>query len=77
MFKPKLLSILDSIYAYLYGTPNVLLAFASPYTFDDCARYFVDIFLQHKSVDILQDLLPVLNAQGLPNPFDECGVAFK
>lgn len=62
---------------YLNRAPDVFLRLASRYSFYDRSDNLVHVLLQRKRVDILDNLVVVLGAQGLPRAFDERGMPLQ
>lgn len=62
---------------YLGRTPNILLELAPRYPLRNGAGDLIDIFLERERIDVFDDLVAVVEADGELYAFDEGGVALE
>jgi len=64
-------------WTHLSGTPYVLVVLAPRDAFNNRSCNLVDVPLERKPVDILEELVPMLKADRLLGALDECRMPFK
>jgi hypothetical protein len=66
-----------AVIAHFYGTPYILLRFATPHAFHRCSSNLINVFFQGQSFDVFENMIPILSANRLAHSFDECSMTLQ